>query len=289
MPAIQKLWNAEVTSGRVRSVLRRYYRSGHVYRIPFGPLRGFKLRYFPAVTYHAMLGLRELDNFRVLKKLLRAGALADAHGVACDLGANVGLFSLWLSRYCVPSGRVFAFEPAPGTVEILRDTIALNGSTNIDAVSSACTDHVGQVEFFVGADHHCSSMDADWTSGGEASGVRGVLVDAITLDEFLDGASPDKSPSFLKIDIEGGAVQALGGCERTIDRGRPVILAESHNPSEDKAFGGLLARHDYKAFRLNNRRWVAAPTEVHPHPEGVWGNLLLCPRERQSTLSNLFS
>ena len=62
-------WNSRL----VRGILGLYYREGHVYRVPFGPLRGLRLRYNSTINYHAMLGLWEVANFRVLTTLNRNG------------------------------------------------------------------------------------------------------------------------------------------------------------------------------------------------------------------------
>ena len=47
--------------------------------------------------------------------LARLFECADLEGSTClDIGANIGLHTLALSRLVGPVGRVFAFEPAPG-------------------------------------------------------------------------------------------------------------------------------------------------------------------------------
>jgi len=101
--------------------------------------------------------------------------------VACDVGANIGTYALWLSRRC---GQVYAFEPAPETLPRLRDTLALNDARNVDVIAAACIDHSGPVEFFVGTDHHSASLSHEWAGGGRAAPSR-FIVDGITLDQFF--------------------------------------------------------------------------------------------------------
>jgi len=80
-------WNSRL----VRGLLGMRYREGHVYRVPFGPLRGLRLRYGPSINYHAMLGLWEVANFRVLTALNRDGhSLIAPDAIVCDVGANIG-------------------------------------------------------------------------------------------------------------------------------------------------------------------------------------------------------
>src|SRR4051794_32919611 len=113
MITLSRLRNAQVNSRLARVLLSWYYQSGSVYTIPLGALRGCKLRYQPAINYHAMLGWWELENLRFLKNALLAGGLVPKTAVVCAVGPNIGLYSLWLARHCVPQGRVIAFEAAP--------------------------------------------------------------------------------------------------------------------------------------------------------------------------------
>lgn len=36
-------------------------------------------------------------------------------------------------------------------------------------------------------------------------------------------------------------------------------------------------------------QWVTKPADTHPHPDGVWGTLLLCPIENHSVLETVLS
>ncbi len=286
MTLFNQIRNAQVNSTLVRAMLRHCYAEGKVYTIPFGLLRGCKLRYHEKINYHAMLGLWELENFRFLANTLIAGGLLRRDAVACDVGANIGLFSLWLSRQCVPRGHVYAFEAAPDTFTTLQDTIKLNNAINVHLEPLACSDKCGSVEFFIGFHHHVSSLNAAWAAG-EHGQTQKVVVDGITLDEFFYGAQSHPQPAFIKMDIEGGGVFALKGCERCVQQARPLFLIESHTPEEDRAISNLITRWDYAAFRLNNHQWVSAPKSVHPDPAGVWGTLFLCPVEKHSSVAKL--
>jgi FkbM family methyltransferase len=278
-------WNSRL----VRRVLGMYYREGREYRVPFGPLRGLRLRYNSTINYHAMLGLWEVANFRVLTTLNRNGhPLIAPDATVCDVGANIGLFSLWFARQYVPQGRVYAFEAAPQTLERLRDHLSLNSASNIEVVPFACTDRIGPVEFFLGHHHHTSSLNAKW-AGGDRIRPEKISVPGMTLDEFFLGAQPHPCPHFIKMDIEGGGVFALRGCDRVVAKTRPLFLIESHTPDEDCAIRDLIRQHDYAAYRVDNNQWVTALDQVHPHPQGVWGTLLLCPSERRTGIVAAFT
>ena len=163
---LTRVYNAQFNSKLARRILGCFYRNGKVYAVPFGPLRGIKLRYCPEINFHAMLGLWEVRSLRFLSRALLESGLLCRDSTVCDVGANIGVYSLWLSRLCVPSGRVYAFEIAPATLERLRDNLLLNNIKNVEVIPAACADRSGPVEFFIGLSHHSHSLNADWAGGG---------------------------------------------------------------------------------------------------------------------------
>ncbi len=225
-----------------------------------------------------MLGLWETASFDLLARVFDAGVLPAANPLFCDVGANIGLYTLFFAR-CHPAGSVVAFEPAP-VVSRLRTHLALNDVGNAVVVEQACSDQVGEATFFIGHHHHASSLNAGWAQGAQDS-VQAIHVPATTLDAWFYGQPAGAGPDFIKMDIEGGGVWALKGCDRCIRERRPLFLIESHTPDEDRAISDLLIGYDYHAFRLDDQRWVSQRGQTHPEREGVWGTLLLWPAEKR--------
>ncbi len=63
-------------------------------------------------------GTYEKGSLAVLKQLLRKG---DSFA---DVGANIGLMSLYASQLVGTKGKVWAFEPNPETARILKENVA---------------------------------------------------------------------------------------------------------------------------------------------------------------------
>jgi FkbM family methyltransferase len=277
--SLNQLRYGRFNSALLRKCLSCCFREGVAYRVRFGPIRGMKLYYDRSVNFHAILGLWDAEEYAFLSRVLTRGRFLQPRTVVADVGANLGIFSLWSTRLLQGRDhRVFAFEPAPDTLRRLRENVAINGLGSIDVVPAACADREGTTEFFVGFHHHVSSLLKEWAHSEASAHATSVTVPTTTLDAFF--AKEQESPDFIKMDIEGGGVFALRGCDRILSTKRPLLWVESHTPDEDRAISGTLAAHDYCAYRFTDRRPVTHPDTTHPDPDGVWGTLLLYPREQ---------
>jgi FkbM family methyltransferase len=270
---------ARFNSKSLRCLLSLAYKEGRPYTIRFGPLRGLKMFYSKSVNYHAILGLWDTETFRILHHVFAKSRLLPQDGVVADVGGNIGYYTLWFAKLGVRMGHVYSFEPAPEPLRLLKENVRLNKAANVEIIACACGDHVGDVEFFIASHHHCSSLNAEW-AGADAS-PRSVPM--TTLDIFFAGR---RAPDFIKIDIEGGGVFALPGCRRILGENRPFVLIESHTPVEDDAISKVLVDLDYRGYRMTNREWVGKPHMTYPDREGVWGTLLLVPRELEEQTSS---
>ena len=144
---------------------------------------------------------------------------------ALDLGANIGLWGLWLhGRFSV--GHVLALEPRPQNVERHLRQIELNAlGSSWEVLEAAAVTADGPVSFTIGQATNGRVTDA--ADAGAAS-VPGR--DTFALLEDID---------LLKIDIEGGEWAILAD-PRFKELGVPVVMLEYHAhgaPSADPASG----------------------------------------------------
>ena len=156
----------------------------------------------------------DVKEFKAIPLLVRDGA------VAFDVGANVGVYSVFLSRLCGPTGRVFSFEPVPDTYWRLRETLVLNRCENVVAVQVAICENGGTAQMNLFDDEF-----AEWNTLGKpkmtsSSGLtlqpkRSVSVPAYTLDQFCE-ANQVSQINLLKIDVEGFELHAFRGATRLL-------------------------------------------------------------------------
>ncbi len=126
--------------------------------------------------------------------------------VFVDVGANVGLYSLFVAARGAPRAQVLAIEPQPVVVDRLRFNAAANPDFDISIVQVAVTDRDGEMSLVISArDLGGSHLEqrADASAGAGAVRVRCRPLSAVLADAgiFVIDA--------LKIDIEGAEGLAL--------------------------------------------------------------------------------
>ena len=192
--------------------------------------------------------LRELVDAgreEYLVELLRDAARPGA--TVLDAGAHIGYLTLQAARAVGRSGHVIALEPNPNTLDVLRRNIDANpvgAPVTVRAVALGASP--GRRPLFVTAAGDTSSLHPQAIHGEQ------IEVEVVTGDAVLDGGAVD----VVKLDLEGGEVDALRGMSSTIRRCRPILFVEC-NPDALAAAGAsvdeLLAELVAHGYEL---RWI---------------------------------
>lgn len=143
--------------------------------------------------------------------------------VVYDIGANIGLFTCFLSQQ-VPQGEVIAFEPYPPNVEQLRRNVSYNeGNARIFEI--ALSDRHGTINFDQPPDEKVGYGTASITSGNESSDIA---VKTAPADDLTNqGKIPQ--PNVVKLDVEGSESLVVSGMEETLSSDAcRVLLCEIH-------------------------------------------------------------
>ena len=179
------------------------------WKIPIlsGPNRD--LRWTIGAGYDAhWLGIYEQNKARRLAAAIHPG------NTVWDVGANVGYYTLLASRRVGPTGHVVAFEPLPANLAFLRTHIHNNALSNVQVVPKALGSSTTHARFEV---HPVRSM-------GKLSAGGNLEVEVIAGDnEIAHGRLP--VPDVIKMDIEGGEVEALPGLQAALEKARVVFVA----------------------------------------------------------------
>ncbi len=175
-------------------------------------------------------------------ELLAAFRLAAPGTYAFDVGANVGLFTVVMSRAVGPMGRVVAVEPVADTVGDLRKNLERNHCINIDVVEGAAAASTGEVPLILTDDPALHSAGGELIRGHAI--LKTTTVKAYTLDELWIAAGRPLV-SLVKIDVEGGEQGVLLGAAEMIRRCQPALIIEVNVPKHVRQVMELL--HGYRA------------------------------------------
>lgn len=123
-----------------------------------------------------------------------------------DVGANIGIFSRYLSDLVGPQGKVYAFEPDATNFKHLSRN--LRACSNVELIQEAVSDETGEISLFVS-----SELNIDHRTYDNGEGRHQVKINAHRLDDFFP---PGTCIDFIKTDIQGGEYKALRGMQRVL-------------------------------------------------------------------------
>ena len=198
------------------------------------------------------LGIAEPEVQEMMQAHLAPG------GTFYDVGANVGFFSLIASRLVGEAGTVVAFEPVPGTAEMLEANVARNALRNVRVQRVAASDEEGRVEMVVGEVSQTARL-ADAPAAAPETAHR-VRVRSASIDGMI-AAGEIPPPSFVKMDIEGAETLALAGMRRTLRAHRPIVLCEVHDTLADVT--AELEQAGYACSAVEGRSLSGIPLNAH--------------------------
>jgi FkbM family methyltransferase len=138
-----------------------------------------------------------------------------------DIGANIGTFSLMMSKYISENFKIYAFEPVYH--EILTTNVEQNNLKNKILVYPIGLSNKeeklqgGLIDFSIKTNYGLTQLD----TSKKANDTSEYIIDIITLDSLNI-----ENVSFIKIDVEGSERKVLDGAINTIIKNLPTILIE---------------------------------------------------------------
>lgn len=171
----------------------------------------------------------EKDTFSYFEKIIKPT------DTILDIGAHIGLFSVFFSKKLNSKGRVICFEPTPGTFQILKRTVELNDLRNCTVVNAAIADKSGSLSF------NLTSKDGEGSNANSlVQTERTVNVTEVKVFSIDDYRRIEKLKiDILKIDVEGYELNALIGAMETFSNDKPSGILALH-PQSIKKLGQSL-------------------------------------------------
>ena len=214
------------------------------------------------------------DEIKFLRRLLRPGQ----HVI--DIGANYGVYALSMARAVGPAGRVWAFEPASATADLLAAGIAANGFGHVSLERSALSSASGSAHLALHSDPEMNALVRGAQPGGLTESVP-----VTTLDECLESRGW-RDIEFVKIDAEGEEGAILEGGARFFARESPLVQYEVKAGRDlhlelVAAFSAL----GYASYRLVPGLDLLVPFDAGAPPDGFLLNLFCCKPDRAARLA----
>ena len=159
----------------------------------------------------------DLGDLRFLWRTLRPG------NVFLDIGAHHGVYSIVAAKKLGSNGTVVAFEPSSREYRRLRLHLQLNRSHLVHAEPLALGSATSTRTFF-------QITSGDTTRGGlrppaSSDRVSEISVETARLDDYVSQSSL-KRVDLVKLDVEGGEREVLGGASLVLTKFRPIFICE---------------------------------------------------------------
>jgi FkbM family methyltransferase len=153
------------------------------------------------LCYRAFKAYADHPERHLLKRTLSAG------DIVVDAGANIGIYSQFLSHCVGPTGIVHSFEPSSENFRRLQS--ATRKLVNVRLSQAAVGEFSGRSKL-----HLSDKLNVDhrtYTSEGDSR--RAVPIDIIALDDYF---KPGQRVDLIKMDIQGYELHALRGANRVL-------------------------------------------------------------------------
>ena len=245
---------------------------------PIHWLRGLKIYAHPYdETSRALFltGMFEPNEFVWLERTLKPGM------VMIDVGANMGLYTLFAARCVGQSGSILAVEPSSREFQRLQMNMRLNRLANIHAVQAAAYNHAGEADLRVAAVQNAGHNTLGQFGYEGVDTARFERVHLICLDDLIHQSNLLRV-DVVKIDTEGAERFVLEGAQATIQRFHPLFLIElsdrmlQHQSSDTAQIVAFFKQHGYTLYEFSGDSELLRPllskSQYHENIVAVYSN-----------------
>lgn len=172
---------------------------------------------------------------------------------AFDVGTNIGIYTLWMSRFIGSEGKIIGFEPDARNYARCSRQIELNRLNTVVVLENMALGHLdGLLPFTQGRDGENHLLL-------DRSAENAVQVRVETLDAYVSEKNI-RQIDFIKLDVEGAEFYILKGGESCLSQGRVNVIQFELN-SRHREFGlrkeaitGFLIEKGYEICRYDVKR-----------------------------------
>jgi FkbM family methyltransferase len=187
------------------------------------------------------------------------------NGDTCiDIGANLGYYSVKMSKLCGATGKVYSVEPIPLFNKIWEKNVKKSGFPNLELLPYALGAEQGTVKMGMpeknGLVHH--GMTKIISSTNEKYATLFEVTMKIPNELFKNITHLD----FIKCDIEGYEFIAFSNMLDIIRKFSPIIQTELSGIENRKKVIALIESEGYKTYILQNNALIpASSNDIQNH------------------------
>ena len=182
-----------------------------------------------------------------------AQALVQTGESVLDVGANIGIWTHYLSRLVGQNGRVWSFEPIPETFALLRLNMKRFDLGNVIAIDRAVSDEDATIPMSVPRDsrglrnYHLAHRGLSFNSPSfQIPSVR-----------WMHGVAVDEPRvTFVKIDTEGHELACIRGMPLLLERCLPSLCVEVSSDLDDPSSDGSRLESMLKVHKYETHLWT---------------------------------
>ena len=189
-----------------------------------------------------LAGTREPTHTKLMQDVLKKGY------VVMDIGANIGYYALMEAKAVGKTGIVYAIEPVPANMSLLKRNISLNNYKNIETFETAIGGENKK-------DYICITTKSNWCAMADNKNKEKnmkfkyrIPVKVLKLDTFI---KDKRFPDIIRMDVEGYETEIIKGMEGILQCRKPLkIFIELHSfMIKDKGIG-ILKKLEESGFKI---------------------------------------
>lgn len=139
--------------------------------------------------------------------------------VVADIGANIGMTALLFAQL---ARKVFAFEAAPSTYELLRANLAAARDDKVEALNIGLGSKDAELTVTFATTNRSGGFISNSVQPGQGHTTEKVQIR--TLDGFFWN-NPAR-PNFIKMDVEGFEPEVIRGGSNLLAQQKPTVVLE---------------------------------------------------------------
>jgi len=187
--------------------------------------------------------IKRQHYFRVLKSfkleaepdLLVIEEFVSEGDLVIDIGANIGIYTKYLSNFVGTTGKVISIEPIPVTHSFLNNNIEKLKLLNVETYNVAITEKKFTSQMFIpsgtSGENYFRAKFLNAEDNIDEMNLKAIEVKCVPLDMLVN--SIGRSISFIKIDVEGFEMSVLNGAKKTLEYNKPSLLVEIDGDPSD--------------------------------------------------------